>query len=89
MPGSGNYWGSDDYSSVAAGFARMGILLMVYGGKAAKVINAVLACFMALFTLLHMSELIEGFNPVQLFIMPMMFFIALLMAIDSVKICKS
>ena len=65
-----------------------GILLVVYGGKAAKVINAVLTCFMALFTLLHMSELIEGFNPVQLFIMPMMFVIALLMAIDSVKICK-
>ena len=35
-----------------------------------------------------MSELIESFNPVQLFIMPMMFVIALLMAIDSVKICK-
>lgn len=65
-----------------------GILLLVYGGKTARVINAVLACFMALFTLLHMSELIEGFNPVQLFIMPMMFVIALLMAIDSVRICK-
>ena len=33
----------------------IGILLMVYGGKTAKVINAVLACFIALFTLLHMS----------------------------------
>lgn len=66
----------------------VGILLMVYGGKTAKVINAVLACFMALFTLLHMSELIEGFNPVQLLIMPMMFVLALLMAIDSVRICK-
>ena len=64
------------------------ILLLVYGGKTAKIINAVLACFVALFTLLHMSELIESFNPVQLFIMPMMFVIALLMAIDSVKICK-
>ena len=48
----------------------------------------VAACFMALFTLLHMSELIEGFNPVQLLIMPMMFVVALLMAIDSVKLCK-
>ena len=66
----------------------VGILLMVYGGRTAKVINAVLACFMALFTLLHMSELIEGFNPVQLLIMPMMFVLALLMAIDSVRICK-
>ena len=66
----------------------IGILLMVYGGKTAKVVNAVLACFVALFTLLHMSELFEAFNPVQLFIMPMMFVLALLMAIDSVKICK-
>jgi hypothetical protein len=66
----------------------IGILLMVYGGKVAKVTNAGLACFIALFTLLHMSELLEAFNPVQLLIMPMMFVIALLMAIDSVKICK-
>ena len=66
----------------------IGILLMVYGGKTANVINAVLACFMALFTLLHMSELIEEFNAAQLVIMPMMFVIALLMAIDSVKACK-
>lgn len=43
---------------------------------------------MALFTLLHMSELIEEFNAAQLFIMPMMFVLALLMAIDSIKICK-
>jgi len=66
----------------------VGILLVVYGGKAAKVINAVLACIMALFTLLHMSELIDEFNVAQLFIMPMMFVLALLMAIDSIKICK-
>jgi len=66
----------------------VGILLMVYGGKTAKVTNAVLACIMALFTLLHMSELIEEFNAAQLFIMPMMFVLALLMAIDSIKICK-
>ena len=69
----------------------VGILLIVYGGKVAKVakvINACLACFMALFTLLHMSELLEAFSPVQLLIMPMMFVIALLMSIDSIKICK-
>ena len=66
----------------------VGILLIVYGGKVAKVINACLACFIALFTLLHMSELLEAFNPVQLLIMPMMFVIALLMSIDSIKICK-
>ena len=66
----------------------VGILLVVYGGKTAKVINAILACFMALFTLLHMSELLEGFNPVQLIIMPMMFVIALMMALDSIKLSK-
>lgn len=67
----------------------VGILLVVYGsGKTAKVVNAVLACFMALFTLLHMCELMECFNPVQLLIMPVMFVVALLMAIDSVKLCK-
>lgn len=66
----------------------VGILLMVYGGKTARIVNAVLACFVALFTLLHMSELLEAFNPVQPLIMPMMFVLALLMAIDSVKLCK-
>ena len=33
-------------------------------------------------------EFIEEFNAAQLFIMPMMFVLALLMAIDSIKICK-
>ena len=33
-------------------------------------------------------ELIDEFNAAQLFIMPMMFVLALLMAIDSIKICK-
>ena len=37
---------------------------------------------------LHMSELFDAFNPVQLLIMPMMFVLALLMAFDSVKVCK-
>ena len=66
----------------------VGILLMVYGGKTARIINAVLTCFIALFTLLHMSELFEACKPVQLLIMPMMFVVALLMAVDSVKLCK-
>ena len=66
----------------------VGILLMLYGGKTARIINAALACFIALFTLLHMSELFDAFNPVQLLIMPMMFVLALLMAFDSVKVCK-
>ena len=66
----------------------VGILHMLYGGKTARIINAALACFIALFTLLHMSELFDAFNPVQLLIMPMMFVLALLMAFDSVKVCK-
>lgn len=66
----------------------VGILLMLYGGNTARIINAALACFIALFTLLHMSELFDAFNPVQLLIMPMMFVLALLMAFDSVKVCK-
>ena len=66
----------------------VGILLMLYGGKTARIINAALACFIALFTLLHMSELFDAFNPVQLLIMPMMFVLALRMAFDSVKVCK-
>ncbi len=66
----------------------IGILLVVYGGKSAKLINAVLACIMAVFTVLHMSELIEEFNVVQLFIMPVMAVVAILMAVDSIKLYK-
>ena len=66
----------------------VGILLVVYGGRTARIINAVLACLMAVFTLLHMCELIEGFNPAQLLVMPMMFVVALMMALDSIKLCK-
>ncbi|MBR1706089.1 MAG: hypothetical protein IJ721_04785 [Bacteroidales bacterium] len=67
-----------------------GILLTVYGkGKTARVIQAVLACLMAVFTLFHMSELFTGFTPAQLLVMPLMFVIALLMAIDSIKFCKA
>jgi len=66
----------------------IGILLVVYGGKKALLINAVLACIMAVFTILHLSELIEEFNAAQLFIMPFMTIIAILMATDSIKAYK-
>nr|MCR5453813.1 hypothetical protein [Bacteroidales bacterium] len=48
-------------------FPVAAILFLVYGGKVGKTVNAVLACLMALFTVLHMSELIEEFNLAQLF----------------------
>lgn len=64
------------------------ILLVIYGGKTCKTINAVLACIMALFTVFHMSELIEEFNAAQLVILPMMAVVAILMAIESIKYRK-
>lgn len=66
----------------------IGILLIVYGGKTAKTINMVLALIMALFTVFHMSELIEEFNAAQLTIMPMMAVVAILMAKESIKLRK-
>lgn len=66
----------------------IGILLVIYGGKVGKTINAILACIMALFTVLHMSELIENFNAAQLVTMPMMAVIAILMARESLKLRK-
>lgn len=42
----------------------------------------------ALFTVFHMSELIEEFNAAQLTIMPMMAVVAILMAKESIKLRK-
>lgn len=64
------------------------ILLLIYGGKTAKTVNMVLAIVMAIFTVLHLSELIEEFNAAQLVIMPMMAVIAILMAKESFKFRK-
>ena len=66
----------------------IGVLLVIYGGKTAKTINLVLAFVMALFTVLHLSELIEEFNAAQLVIMPMMAVIAIIMAKESFKLRK-
>lgn len=41
-----------------------------------------------LFTVFHMSELIEEFNTAQLVIMPMMAVIAIIMAKESLKLRK-
>ena len=67
----------------------IGILLMAYGrSKMTKVINAVLACIMGVFGICHMAELIGGTNPAQFPVMPTMAVIGVLLAIDSVIICK-
>ncbi|MBQ3636225.1 MAG: hypothetical protein II951_11510 [Bacteroidales bacterium] len=67
----------------------VGILLVIYGnGRPARITNAVLACVMALFTVLHMAELLECFNPAQLLIMPLMAVIAVLMSVESFKLLK-
>ncbi len=66
----------------------IGILLVVYGGKICKTINAVLACIMAFFTIFHMSELIMEFNAAQLVTMPMMAVIAIIMARESIRLRK-
>lgn len=67
----------------------IGILLTAYGkGRACRTVNAVLACIIAIFCIGHMFELVMEFNPVQLFIMPLMAIIGILMAIDSIKIRK-
>ncbi len=66
----------------------IGILLTIYGGKICKTINAVLACIMAVFTVFHLSELIQEFNAAQLTIMPMMSVVAIIMAKESLKMRK-
>ncbi len=66
----------------------IGILLVIYGSKICQTINTILACIMAVFTVLHISELFQEFNAAQLVIMPMMAAIAILMAIESFKFRK-
>lgn len=66
-----------------------GILLVLLGkGKAAFLVNAVLACFTGLFCILHMCEWFEAFHPVQLLVMPAMALVGVLLAIGYVKLCK-
>jgi len=66
----------------------VGILLVMFGGRGCKTANAVLACIMAVFTVFHMSELIEEFNLAQLLIMPLMAVVAIIMARESLKFRK-
>ena len=66
----------------------VGILLVMFGGRGCKTANAVLTCIMAVFTVFHMSELIEEFNLAQLLIMPLMAVVAIIMARESLKFRK-
>ena len=66
----------------------VGVLLVMFGGRKCLTVNAVLACIMAVFTVFHMSELIDEFNVTQLLIMPLMAVVAILMARESLKIRK-
>lgn len=66
----------------------VGVLLVMFGGRKCLAVNVVLACIMAAFTVLHMSELIDEFNPAQLLIMPLMAVVAILLARESLKIRK-
>ena len=66
----------------------VGVLLVMFDGRGCKIANAVLACIMAVFTVFHMSELIEEFNLAQLLIMPLMAVVAIIMARESLKFRK-
>ncbi len=64
------------------------ICMLYFSSRTARIVNTVLALFIALFCILHMLELIIGFNPVQLVILPVMAVTAILLAADSVKALK-
>lgn len=66
-----------------------GMLCVLYSSsKAALAVNAALAVFTGLFCIFHMAELISGFNPVQLTILPVMAVVGVLLAADSVKAAR-
>lgn len=66
------------------------ILLLTYGkGKGVRVANAVLASLYGVFCILHMGEWAEGFNPVQLTVMPLMAVVGVILAVQSVRYAKS
>lgn len=64
------------------------LLLSCCKSKCCRMINAVLACIIALFCILHMGEWFESFNPAQLTIMPLMAVVGILLAVDSVGYAK-
>ena len=66
-----------------------GMLCVLYSSsKAALVVNAALAVFTGLFCIFHMAELVSGFNPVQLTILPAMAVVGVLLAADSIKAAR-
>ena len=66
-----------------------GLLCMNYRScKAMRVINLVLATVMMLFNLVHATELISEFNPVQLLIHPVMAALGIYLFIYSLRLMK-
>jgi hypothetical protein len=67
----------------------LAILVLLYGkGRWARIANAVLSCIYGLFCILHMSEWAEGFNVVQLMVMPLMAVLGIVLAIKSVRYAR-
>lgn len=67
-----------------------GILCMQYrNSKTMRIINLILAAVMMLFNLFHMSELFTEFNPVQLFVLPVMAIVSVYLFIFSLNLTKS
>ena len=83
------FW-SEEISVSDAGTAPVaGMLCVLYSSsKTALVVNAVLGVFTGLFCIFHMAELVSGFNPVQLAILPVMAVVGVLLAVDSIKAAR-
>lgn len=64
----------------------VGLLCAMYvRGRCGAVINLILAVLMLLFNLFHLSEVFYLFAPVQLFILPMILLVSVLLLVDSLK----
>ena len=59
------------------------LVSMFVAGRCGAGINLVLAAVMLLFNLIHTGELICTFDPVQLFILPMILLVSILLFADS------
>lgn len=65
-----------------------GVLCMLWKAKTAKIINAILAVFMALFNIAHAFMELPSDNAGQYIIMPMMIVIGLVLAGNSIRFVK-
>ena len=67
----------------------IGILCLLFSKRrGVLMINTVLAVFTAVFCIFHLSELITEFTLAQVAILPAMATIAILLAIDSIRMTK-